>query len=62
MYKDILQHIDNVAVWPLISFFIFFLFFLVLLWWALTADKSYIRKMKQMPLEDSTGDLKNLNV
>lgn len=62
MYKDILQSIDNVAVWPLISFFIFFLFFLILLWWTFTADKGYIRKMKQMPLEDGKNDPKNFNL
>jgi cytochrome c oxidase cbb3-type subunit 4 len=58
MYKDVLQGIDNVAIWPIISFVIFFLFFLVLIWWVVTADKGYIRKMKQLPLEDSsTGTL-----
>ncbi len=53
MYKDVLQSIDQVAIWPIISFVIFFLFFLVLIWWVATADKGYIRKMKQLPLEDA---------
>lgn len=58
MYKNVLQGIDNVAIWPIISFVIFFLFFLVLIWWVVTADKGYIRKMKRLPLEDSpTGTL-----
>ncbi len=26
MYKDILRDIDNIAIWPTISFVIFFLF------------------------------------
>jgi len=56
MYKDVLQGIDNVAIWPIISFVIFFLFFLVLIWWVMTADKGYIRKMKQLPLEDVASD------
>lgn len=62
MYKDVLQSIDNVAIWPIISFVIFFLFFLVLIWWVLTADKGYIRKMKQLPLEDASPDTLDLNV
>lgn len=65
MYKDILQNIDNVAIWPIISFVIFFLFFLVLLWWVFTADKGYIRRMKQLPLEDSQEkdmDLTRINL
>jgi cytochrome c oxidase cbb3-type subunit IV len=54
MYKEILQSIDNIQVWPVVSFVIFFLFFLFLLWWALTVDKTYIRQMSELPLEDGT--------
>lgn len=61
MYKDVLQGIDHVAIWPIISFVIFFLFFLVLIWWVMTADKGYISKMKQLPLEDAAADIVDLN-
>ena len=54
MYKNILQSIDHIAIWPVISFVIFFLFFIFLLWWAFTADKKFIDTMKKMPLDDST--------
>ena len=54
MYKEILQNIDNIQVWPVISFVIFFLFFLFLLWWAFTVDRNFIREMSEMPLEDGT--------
>ncbi len=53
MYKNILQSIDNVAIWPVVSFVIFFLFFLVLLWWVFTANKDFIQRMKQLPMEDN---------
>jgi len=53
MYKNILQSIDNIEIWPLISFVIFFLFFLMLLWHVFTTDKRFITKMKNMPLEES---------
>ena len=53
MYKEILQSIDNIQVWPVISFVIFFLFFIFLLWWAFTVDKSFIREMSELPLEDA---------
>ena len=62
MYKEVLQSIDHVAIWPIISFTIFFIFFLVLIWWAMTADKSYIRKMKQLPLDDASSDNLDLNL
>jgi cytochrome c oxidase cbb3-type subunit 4 len=54
MYKEILQGIDNIQVWPVISFVIFFLFFLFLLWWALTVDRKFINQMGELPLEDGT--------
>ena len=54
MYKEILQSIDNIQVWPVVSFVIFFLFFLFLLWWAFTVDRKFIRQMGELPLEDGT--------
>lgn len=54
MYKNILQNIDNVAIWPVISFVIFFIFFICLLWYVFTTDKKFISEMEKMPLEDST--------
>ena len=51
MYKNVLQSIDNIAIWPVISFVIFFLFFLCLLWWVFTTDKKFIDRMKEMPLD-----------
>ncbi len=56
MYKNVLQNIDNIEVWPVISFIIFFLFFIGLLWWTLTVDKNFIIRMKNIPLEDSTSE------
>lgn len=52
MYKNVLQSIDHIAIWPVISFVIFFLFFVCLLWWVFTADKNFIRKMSELPIED----------
>ena len=55
MYKNVLQSIDNVAIWPVISFVIFFLFFICLLWWVFRTDKTMIRKMESMPLDQGAG-------
>jgi len=60
MYKDILQNIDHVAIWPVISFVIFFLFFLFLLWYVFTADKKFIDKMKRLPFDQEPIDQPNL--
>jgi cytochrome c oxidase cbb3-type subunit 4 len=53
MYKNILQNINHIEIWPLISFVIFFVFFLCLLWWVFTTDKKFIAKMKSLPLDDT---------
>jgi cytochrome c oxidase cbb3-type subunit 4 len=60
MYKNVLQSIDNIAIWPVISFVIFFLFFICLLWWVFTTDKKFIDKMESMPIENSVED-NNIN-
>jgi len=51
MYKNVLQAIDNIAIWPVVSFVIFFVFFIVLLWWVFSVDKGFINKMKLLPLD-----------
>jgi len=56
MYKNVLQGMEHVAIWPVISFVIFFLFFLCLLWWVFTADKSFIERMKQLPVEQESSE------
>jgi len=61
MYKNVLQDIANIEIWPIISFVIFFIFFLCLLWWVFTADKKFITKMKNMPLEDK-NESTSLNI
>jgi hypothetical protein len=55
MYKNVLQSIDHIAIWPVISFVIFFLFFLSLLWWVFSVNKNFIQRMSELPLEDSDG-------
>lgn len=51
MYKEILQSIDHVAVWPVVSFVIFFLFFMCLVWWTFSVDRKFVEKMKNLPID-----------
>jgi cytochrome c oxidase cbb3-type subunit IV len=51
MYKNVLQSIENIQIWPVISFVIFFVFFLCLLLWVFTTDKKFIDAMKSLPIE-----------
>jgi cytochrome c oxidase cbb3-type subunit IV len=63
MYKNVLQNIENIQVWPVISFVIFFLFFILLLWWVIRVDKKYVDEMGQLPLKDHSenNSVENLN-
>lgn len=56
MYKNVLQSIHNIEIWPIISFVIFFIFFLCLLWSVFTADKKVISEIESLPLHDATTD------
>lgn len=57
MYKNVLQSIDNIAIWPVISFVIFFAFFIGLLLWVFTVDKKFIDHMKSMPIDESESSI-----
>jgi hypothetical protein len=54
MYKNVLQTIENIEIWPIISLIIFFIFFLGVLIYIIRVDKNYIKRMKEMPLDDHT--------
>ncbi|MBR9999127.1 MAG: cbb3-type cytochrome c oxidase subunit 3 [Cyclobacteriaceae bacterium] len=62
MYKNVLQAIENVEIWPLISMIIFFIFFLGVLIYILTVDKVFIQKMKEMPMDDGTKPVADENL
>ncbi|WP_339840142.1 CcoQ/FixQ family Cbb3-type cytochrome c oxidase assembly chaperone [uncultured Maribacter sp.] len=50
--KGYMETIDGVATYPMISLLIFFVFFSLLFWWVLTASKSYIKEVSELPLEE----------
>ncbi len=54
MYKQILQTIQNVDIWPAISLVIFFVFFVGILIKVALIDKKFVKKMEDMPLDDGT--------
>lgn len=56
MYKNVLQAIDGIEIYPLISFGIFFLFFLGLIVYVIVMDKKYVQAMSSFACEDETED------
>jgi cbb3-type cytochrome oxidase subunit 3 len=61
MYKEVLRSIDNIEIWPVISFVIFFSFFIGLLWWTFSTPKKFIDEMKHKPLQDESLSSNSLN-
>jgi len=59
MIKNYLQSIEGIEIYPLISLAVFVIFFIVIFIWMLRIDKSYIKEMEELPLEQ---DNRNLNL
>lgn len=51
MHKEILQSIDGISIYPIISLIVFVLFFTIILIWMFKVDKNYIKKMENLPFE-----------
>ncbi len=51
MFKHYFELVQNVAIYPIISLIIFFGFFVLMLIYMLRLKKSYVQKMKELPLE-----------
>jgi len=51
MYKQVLEHINGIEIYPVISLLIFFVFFIALIIWMIKADKDYISRMSALPLD-----------
>jgi len=64
MYKDILNSINGVEIFPIIALIIFFIVFISMIIWVIKLDKTRIKKMSLLPLEDTSfekidGDIEN---
>ncbi|MBS1809987.1 MAG: CcoQ/FixQ family Cbb3-type cytochrome c oxidase assembly chaperone [Acidobacteria bacterium] len=51
MYKNVLQTIEGVGIFPLISMLIFFSVFMSAIIWFFKADKEHLQRMAELPLE-----------
>ena len=52
MYKNVLQSIAGIDIYPVISFIIFFAFFLGLLLYVVLSDKKHFAAMSELPLQN----------
>ena len=53
MYKNVLESIQGITVYPLISLAIFFTFFVLLIVWVVRMKNTDIDTYSRLPLEDS---------
>ncbi len=55
MYKQVLENIAGVEIYPVITLVIFFVFFLLILGWIFTLNKQYITRMENIPLDNENN-------
>jgi len=50
-FINYLESITGIGIYPLTSFMIFFVFFLGVTLYVIKADKNYLKKVSQIPLD-----------
>ena len=61
MEKNVLQAIDGVQIYPIISLIIFVLFFAGVIFWMIKADRDYLVKMSRIPLTEEPDAQEDVN-
>ena len=60
MFKEVLQSIQGIEFYTIVSMIIFILFFIGMIIWLFKVDKKYIKDMSELPLEDDNNEFSNL--
>jgi cbb3-type cytochrome oxidase subunit 3 len=60
MFKEVLQSIEGIEFYTIISMIIFILFFIGMTFWLFKVDKKYIKQMSELPLEEENNEVSNL--
>jgi len=60
MFKEVLQSIEGVEFYTIVSMIIFILFFVGMAIWLFKVDKKYIKDMSELPLEEDNNEFSNL--
>ena len=59
MFNHYLQSIEGVGIYPIFSLLVFFAFFIVLIIWMFRADKTHMKKMSELPLDEDENNSEN---
>jgi hypothetical protein len=60
MFKEVLQSIEGVEFYTIVSMMIFIFFFVGMTIWLFKVDKKYIKTMSELPLEENNNEFSNL--
>jgi cbb3-type cytochrome oxidase subunit 3 len=55
--RQFLDQLQDLSIYPVLAFLIFFGFFLGVVAWSIWAPKRYINEMKHLPLQDDADPL-----
>jgi hypothetical protein len=58
MYQNVLNSIQGIGLYGIVSILIFFTFFTGMLVWAFALKKNYLNTMGNLPLEDNAPETK----
>ena len=53
MFGDLISNMPGITIFPMITTVVFLLIFIGITNWALRVNKSYIKKMSELPLDSS---------
>ena len=59
MFKEVLQSIEGVDFFTIVSMLLFILFFIGMTIWLFKVDKNYITTMSELPLNEENSQVSN---
>ncbi len=59
MFKEVLQSIEGIEFYTIVSMVILILFFIGIIIWLFKVDGNYIKHMSELPLNEENNELKN---
>ncbi len=57
MFRQILESIEGIGIFPMISLLIFTVFFALVIIWVINLDKKRITHLENLPFDDSNDQL-----
>jgi cytochrome c oxidase cbb3-type subunit 4 len=59
MFKEVLQSIEGIEFYTIVSMIILILFFIGIVIWLFKVDKKYIKHMSELPLNENNNEVSN---